>query len=112
MRGRTATRQCRGHLYSIKQIGEDLCGVLVPDEFALPCVERVWRLEPFEEDVVDLAASAWLRMGETLKLVSSWLGAEGDEISLDCLHASEQVQVKLYRRELLQEWFDEMPGPE
>jgi hypothetical protein len=44
----------------------DFLGVLVPDEDSMPCVRREWHLAEFDEELVDLCARAWLRIGETI----------------------------------------------
>lgn len=79
----------------------DFLGILVPDEDSIPCVRRVWRLSGFDEDVVALCASAWLRTGETVAAVIRWMGAEPPPLSLDCRHADQKVQFKLFDREKL-----------
>lgn len=107
----------RLHLWAIKNIGDDICGVLPDDdgsedEDTLPCVERVWRLEPFEEDVLELSAKAWLRLGEALRTVALRAGCEEPHLSLTCLHPRQKVQMMLYSRRTLKEWYDQLPDPE
>jgi hypothetical protein len=87
----------------------DFFGILVPDEDSLPCVERYWRLPDFEEDIGDICARAWLRLGETVADVLTWLGANPPSLSLDCRHASQEVHYRTYSRERLQEWMAELP---
>lgn len=79
----------------------DLLGILRPDEDSIPCVRRVWRLSGFDEDIVALCARAWLRTGETVEAVIRWLGAEPPVLSLDCRHADQNVQFKLFDRKKL-----------
>ena len=83
--------------------GDDFLELLRPDEESLPCIHRVWRIPPFEEEVVDLAAHAWLRTGETINAVERWLGTAPEQFSLDCRHSSQKVQFELYSREKLNE---------
>ena len=81
---------------------EDFLGVLIMDEDSLPCVQREWRLEGFEEEIIDLCAKAWFRLGETIKNVLLWLGEkEVPNLSLDCRHSSQHVQFQLFDREVL-----------
>jgi len=87
----------------------DILGILEPDEDSMPCVERHWRLSDFQEDVGDVCARAWLRLGETVAEVLEWLGANRPSLSLDCRHASQQVHYRMYSRERLQEWMAELP---
>ncbi|MBI1965494.1 MAG: hypothetical protein HYS46_04525 [Betaproteobacteria bacterium] len=86
----------------------DFLELLVPDDDSLPCVHRIWRVLPFKEEIVDLAARAWLRTGETVNAVVEWMGVEPQELSLDCRHSSQTVQYKLYDREKLSEQLDVM----
>ncbi|HKH46643.1 MAG TPA: hypothetical protein VKM72_18450 [Thermoanaerobaculia bacterium] len=107
----------RRYLWAVKNVGEDICGVLPDDdgsedENTLPCVERVWRLEPFKEDVLELSAKAWLRLGEAICAVALRIGCEEPRLSLSCLHPSQKVQLKLYSRRTLKEWYDRLPNPE
>jgi hypothetical protein len=92
----------RRYLYHAAQ-HEDFLGLLMPDEDSIPCVHRAWRMPPFEEELVDLAALAWLRTGETINAVVQWLNMASEELSLDCRHSSQRVQFKLYDREVLNE---------
>lgn len=105
------------HLWAIKNGGVDISGVLPnddgsEDEDTLPCVERVWRLEPFEEGVLDVSAKAWLRLGKTLLAVAVRVGCEEPLLSLTCLHPRQKVQLMLYSRGTLKEWYDQLPDPE
>lgn len=80
----------------------DSFGLLTPDEDSLPCVFRLWRLKGFEEEVVDLCAKAWLKVGKLIADVLNWLGENQiPELSLDCRHTSQQMQYKIYSRDLL-----------
>jgi hypothetical protein len=88
----------------------DFLGILMPDEDSLPCVQRVWRLSGFGEDIVALCARAWLRTGETVAEVVRWLGAEAPPLSLDCRHADQKVQFKLYDRDKLTEQLRALGG--
>jgi len=104
----------RSYLWAIKHVADDILGVLpdddgFEDESTLPCVKRVWRLEPFEEDVLDLCARAWLRLGEAIRTVALRIGCEVPHLSLSCLHPSENAQLKLYSRQTLKDWYDQLP---
>lgn len=82
----------------------DFLGILIPDEDSLPCVQRECRLPEFDDEVVEVCARALLRLGELVEAVLSWLGARPAPLSLDCRHATQQVQFKLYDRDQLTNW--------
>lgn len=88
--------------------GGDFLGILVSDDDSLPCVQREWRLAPFEEEVVNLAAKAWLNVGETVTSTVRWLGAEVPDLSLTCRHSSQRVQFKLFDRKKLKKQLQEI----
>lgn len=90
------------YLWHVAQ-ARDTLGILVPDDDSLPCVHRIWRLPRFEDEIVDVAARAWLRTGEVMNAVAEWLGEASQPLALDCRHTSQQVQFKLYSREKLRE---------
>lgn len=79
----------------------DVLGILSPDEDSVPCVEREWRIPQLEDEIVDVCALAWLRMGETVREVLEWQGASVPPLSLDCRHSSQQVRFRLYDRDEL-----------
>ena len=79
----------------------DVLGIVTPDEESLPCVKREWRLPEFDEELVDLCAQAWLRVGEIIDAVLRWQGAEPPSLSLDCRHDSRQVRLKCFDRDAL-----------
>ena len=99
----------RRYLYAAAERG-DFLGILIPDEDSIPCVRRVWKLSGFDEDIVALCARAWLRTGETVVEVIRWLGAEPPPLSLDCRHADQKVQFKLFDREKLTEQLRSLGG--
>jgi hypothetical protein len=72
-------------------------------------LERHWRLPEFEDEIGEVCARAWLRLGETVGQVLTWLGANPPSLSLDCRHSSQEVHYKLYSREVLTQWMAEMP---
>lgn len=76
----------------------DFLGVLVDDEDCIPCVHREWRLEGYDEELIKLCVRAWLRLGEMLKMVVEWLGANPPPLQLDCLKSAQEVQFKLFDR--------------
>jgi hypothetical protein len=92
----------------LKSLGgeDDILDLLVEDEESLPCVERIWRLERFADELTDLAARALLRTGGLLGEVAAWLGDQPLELSLQCRHSGERVRIKVYKREDLREWLD------
>lgn len=79
----------------------DLEGLLVADSDSIPCVQRTWKLDELDGEVVELCAQAWLRVGHTLNAVLEWLQEDIPPLSIDCLHAKEAVQFKLYDRDEL-----------
>ncbi len=79
----------------------DFLQILAKDDDSLPCIHRVWRVPPFEEEILDIAAQAWLRTGETVNAVVAWLGETPSELSLACRHSSQSVQYKLFDRKKL-----------
>jgi hypothetical protein len=97
----------RRYLAVSKECG-DILGILIQDEDSLPCVQRQWRLPEFEDEIGEVCARAWLRLGETVAAVLSWLGAQPPPLSLDCRHATQEVQFKLYDRDELTNWMEVM----
>ena len=79
----------------------DFLGLTTPDEDSVPCIYREWRLEGLEEELVDLCARAWLRVGETVASVLRWQGAEPPPLSLECRHDSQRIRLKLLDRDSL-----------
>lgn len=88
--------------YMLRQDAIDFLGVFADDDDSMPCVHRVWRLEPFEQELVNLAATAWLRLGELVNQTVAWMGAHTQELSLKCRHSEQKMQFKLYDRKQLQ----------
>jgi len=81
--------------------------ILSPDEDSVPCVEREWRLPQFEGDIVDVCATAWVRVGELITATLTWLGEDPPPLSLECRHASQEVRIKTYdRNQLMQQLAD------
>lgn len=97
------------YLFHAKREG-DFLELLRPDDDSLPCIERQWRLQGFEEEIVDMCARAWLRIGKTLSAVVNWLGEELPPISLNCRHSSQHVQLKVYSREKLIQQMKDLPS--
>ena len=79
----------------------NLEGLLVADSDSVPCVKRTWKLASFDGEVVEFCAKAWLRLGGTINAVLQWLQEDVPPLSIDCLHAQEAVQFKLYDRDEL-----------
>lgn len=88
------------YLHCVTEHG-DFLQILAEDDDSLPCIHRVWRTPPFEEEVLDIAAQAWFRTGETVNAVVTWLGEAPPELSLACRHSSQRVQYKLFDRKKL-----------
>lgn len=89
------------YLFLIVKDRKDPLSLLKPDDDSVPCVHRVWRLDPFDEELVELASRAWLQTGETLTNAIRWLGAEPPELALSCRHSAQQYQFKTYDRKEL-----------
>lgn len=87
--------------YAVRFRDIDFLGLVTPDEDSLPCVQREWRLSEFDEELVDLCARAWLRVGETIDAVLRRQGAEPPTLSLDCRHESQEVRIKCFDRDAL-----------
>jgi len=86
----------------------DFLGLVTPDEDSLPCVYREWRLKDFDDELIDLCAKGWLRIGELIDAVLRWQGTDPPGLSLDCRHGSHEVRFKLYDREKLIEKINEL----
>ncbi len=74
----------------------DFLGLVTPDEDSVPCVYREWRLPEFDEELIDLCAKAWERVGETVSSVLRWQGGVPPALALDCRHDSKQVRLRRY----------------
>ena len=81
----------------------DFFGFLQYNEDSAPCIERTWRLPQFEEEIIELCATAWLRLGHTISDVAQWLSNERPVIELNCLHSSQRVRFRVYKRNPLRE---------
>jgi hypothetical protein len=77
----------------------DFLALITPDEDSVPCVHREWRLQNFDEELVDLCARAWLRIGDTIEAVLRWQGVDPPPLSLECRHNNHRVRWKLYNRD-------------
>ena len=87
----------------------DFLGILILDEDSQPCIERKWRLPDFDDDLVDVCANAWIRVGETVREVLVWLGEDVPSLSLDCRHSSQAVKFRRFDRETLISRMTEFP---
>lgn len=96
------------YLFAMARGNSDFLGILIPDEDSVPCVQREWRLMPFEDEAVALAAKAWLTVGEVMTDTVRWLGGEVPNLSLNCRHSSQQVQIKSFDRQQLEKQLQEM----
>lgn len=79
----------------------DFLAILMQDEDTLPCIERNWRMEPFDEEVIELAANALLKTAILVDSVMQWIGESPTELKLDCHPSSEKVRRRLYDRDEL-----------
>lgn len=96
------------YLYCVLE-NSDVLGILDPDDDSLPCIYRQWHLEGFEEEIVDLSAKAWLRLGKMVETVLKWLGEDKiPALSLDCRHSSQKVQYKIFNRDALRGRLEEL----
>jgi hypothetical protein len=89
------------YLFIVAVQNDDFLSLLNDDEESLPCIHRIWRLEQFEEEIVELASRAWAQTGETLGSVSRWLGIETSSRDGDCPRETSQFQFKTYNRKAL-----------
>lgn len=76
----------------------DFFGFLANDEDSLPCVERDWRLPGLDGEVIDLCATAWMRVGRVIADTLVWLGEDRPDLNLDCRHSDRSVRFKTYDR--------------
>lgn len=89
----------------------DFLGILTPDEDSLPCVERIWRIDALpDQELADLAASAWVTVGTLLSETNERAGHERLNLALDCRHSPQQIRFKLYDRDELRGRFGN-PAP-
>lgn len=88
----------------------DHMGVLnLWDEGTLPCIEREWKLEEFDEEIVDLCSQAWLKIGLMINQVLSWLNEEEiPDLSLGCRHSSQSVRLQMFDREELIKHYEDI----
>ncbi|QOK28053.1 hypothetical protein IIE26_05125 [Cytobacillus oceanisediminis] len=87
-----------------KEGEEDIFGILGSDEESLPCIERHWGLDPFEEGILELAVQAWNTIASLINDTVIWLGEDPSELhlTLKCIHSSAAVSVRTYRRDWIQ----------
>ena len=76
----------------------DFLGVLSDDDDSVPCVQREWKLNDFDGDLVEVCARCLLLVGQLVDEVLSKLGVESESFSLDCRKSEQQVRFKLYDR--------------
>lgn len=91
------------YLKFIKESEFDLFGLLMDDEDTFPCVERHWRLEPFNEEVITLCISAWEKVNKLFNETIVWLGGESIPVPLSCVHNVDKISMRLYDRKWLKE---------
>ncbi|RDY70385.1 hypothetical protein DXT76_13110 [Halobacillus trueperi] len=80
----------------------DILGILSNEEESLPCIERSWKIPPFDEEILDIATTAWRKVGEVVMNTQKWLGEEPIQTNLECMHASNYVYMKVYPRTLIE----------
>ncbi len=95
------------YLRASKQAG-DVLGILEDDEESLPCIEREWRMEPFDEEVLELSSRAWARIAALTRDVLGWLGTNTPTRQLDCRHSAQNIRFKLYQREDLRQRLEQL----
>lgn len=91
------------YLKVTKESGFDLFGLLIDDDDTIPCVERHWRLEPFDEEVITLCVSAWEKVNKLFNETIEWLGGESIPEQLKCVHNSDRISMRLYSRKWLRD---------
>lgn len=79
----------------------DFLGVLIEDDDTIPCIQREWRLPEFDEEIVSLCVSAWLKVGKTMSNALNTLGESHSGFNLDCRHQAHRYMMKLYDRQKL-----------
>jgi hypothetical protein len=79
----------------------DIFGIMGTDEEQLPCIERHWGLDPFEEGILELAVKAWEQIASLIKDTIIWLDEDPAQLrlSIDCIHSSSSVALLTYKRE-------------
>ncbi len=82
---------------------KDVLGILDHDEDSVPCVKRQWKIKEFDVELVELSATAWLRLSETMRLLFEQMGVVVPPHILECRHSLQDVQFKIYEREALKE---------
>ncbi|MGM9986448.1 MAG: hypothetical protein ACI35O_04380 [Bacillaceae bacterium] len=82
----------------------DVFGILSDDDDQLPCIERYWGLDPFEEGILELAVQAWKQIAALTKDTITWLGEDPTQLrlSIDCIHSSSSVALLTYKREWIE----------
>ncbi|MCG1010868.1 hypothetical protein J4760_12630 [Salinicoccus sp. ID82-1] len=82
----------------------DVLGILSDDEDQLPCIERYWRLAPFEEDILELTVQAWETIASLIRNTIIWLDEDPSQLrlSIDCIHTSSSVALLIYKREWIE----------
>jgi hypothetical protein len=89
------------YLRILASSGRDPLALLVDDEDSLPCVYRVWMIDSFDDDILDLASTAWLRLAKMVGAALKWLGVNPREAALECRRPVARCQFKIYKREAL-----------
>jgi hypothetical protein len=96
--------------YLLASEGRDILGILKEDEDSLPCVERIWRMAAFDDEIITLASHALDKAGELLSHVYQWLEQENPVKPLNCHIAGQMAQIKTYDRGTLRQWVREQSG--
>ena len=85
---------------------DDFLSILMPDEESTPCVHRIWKLEEFDEELLELCILAWKLLGRTVTDTLVWLDEETPPLPLECKLTYQQVEFKLYSRAELAKWLE------
>lgn len=87
------------YLFTVSRQEKDVFGITIQDEDTLPCIERTWGLDPFDEDILLLVSSAWEKVALLLSDTIVWLGGTPVTPKLECIHDSSNVKHRYYLRE-------------
>ncbi|MFJ7891307.1 hypothetical protein ACIQYL_25080 [Lysinibacillus xylanilyticus] len=91
---------------NIKEHGKnDIFGFLEDDDETLPCVKRIWKIEPYETEVLDLLVNAWNLTAKLIEDTIIFLGGNIEEyyLKLGCIHTGSNVNIRAYDRKWLKD---------
>lgn len=83
----------------------DVLGFLKEDDDTLPCVERIWKIDTYETEVLDLLVNAWNLTAKLIEDTIIFLKGNTEEyyLNLTCIHTGSKVSVRTYDRKWLKE---------